>query len=101
MRGNKIFYCDSSLSKVDFEKEEILIPSKRILRRSFQTGLWIQRKVSAHQEQLHVKVNRLQIDNQMADCIFPVVLAPVPPPKSVAATSGECVHLPFSYVVPI
>ncbi|KAJ1520910.1 hypothetical protein ONE63_003990 [Megalurothrips usitatus] len=73
--------------EVDFEKEEILAPSRRVLRRSFQTGLWIQRKVSAHQEQLHVKVNRLQIDNQMADCIFPVVLAPVPPPKSVAATS--------------
>lgn len=73
--------------EVDFEKEEILVPSRRILRRSFQTGLWIQRKVSAHQEQLHVKVNRLQIDNQMADCIFPVVLAPVPPPRSVAATS--------------
>ncbi|KAK3913373.1 Vacuolar protein sorting-associated protein 13 [Frankliniella fusca] len=73
--------------EVDFEKEEILSPNKRVLRRSFQTGLWIQRKVSAHQEQLHVKVNRLQIDNQMADCIFPVVLAPVPPPKSVAANS--------------
>lgn len=69
----------------------MISPSKRVLRRSFQTGLWIQRKVSAHQEQLHVKVNRLQIDNQMADCIFPVVLAPVPPPKSVAAASGKLV----------
>jgi hypothetical protein len=34
-------------------------------------------------------VNRLQIDDQMYDCVFPVVLAPVPPPKSVAADSGR------------
>lgn len=46
-------------------------------------------KTSPSQMQLHAKINRVQIDNQMYDCIFPVVLAPVPPPKSVAADSGE------------
>lgn len=45
-------------------------------------------KTSPSQMQLHAKINRVQIDNQMYDCIFPVVLAPVPPPKSVAADSG-------------
>jgi hypothetical protein len=45
-------------------------------------------KTSPHQLQLHAKVNRLQIDDQMYDCVFTVVLAPVPPPKSVAADSG-------------
>jgi vacuolar protein sorting-associated protein 13A/C len=74
--------------QVDFETEEMLRPSRRRLRRTFQTGLWLQMKTSPHQLQLHAKVNRLQIDNQMYDCVFPVVLAPVPPPKSVAADSG-------------
>lgn len=62
-------------------------PYKRKLRRSFQTGLWIQMKTSPNQLQLHAKINRIQVDNQMYDCLFPVVLAPVPPPRSVAAES--------------
>lgn len=67
-------------------------PHKRKLRRSFQTGLWIQMKSSSNQLQLHAKINRIQIDNQMYDCIFPVVLAPIPPPKSVAA---DTIQKPF------
>jgi len=63
-------------------------PSTRLLRRSFQTGLWVNYRVSTRQVQLHVKVNRIQIDSQMPDCIFPVVFAPVPPPHSVAADKG-------------
>nr|CAD7395131.1 unnamed protein product [Timema poppensis] len=74
--------------EVDFVAEEMLRPNKRRLRRTFQTGLWFQMKTSPHQLQLHAKVNRLQIDNQMLDCVFPVILAPVPPPKSVAADTA-------------
>lgn len=74
--------------EVDFDTLLMYKPHKRKLRRTFQTGLWLQMKNSPSQTQLHAKVNRLQIDNQMYDCIFPVVLAPVPPPKSVAADSG-------------
>ena len=74
---------------MDFQAEEMLRPYKRQLRRTFQTGLWLQMRTSPHQLQLHAKVNRLQIDDQMYDCVFPVVLAPVPPPKSVAADSGR------------
>ncbi|KAF5289221.1 hypothetical protein FQR65_LT00109 [Abscondita terminalis] len=69
---------------VDFESGFMFQPNKRRIRRTFQTGLWFQMKSSPNQLQLHAKINRLQIDNQMVDCIFPVVLAPVPPPKSVA-----------------
>ncbi|CAD6244856.1 GSCOCG00013505001-RA-CDS [Cotesia congregata] len=69
---------------VDFQNMEMLRPHRRYMRRTFQTGLWIQYRSSAHQVQLHAKINRLQIDNQLAECVFPVILAPVPPPKSVA-----------------
>lgn len=59
------------------------------VRRTFYPGLWVLIKTSPYQLQFHAKINRIQIDNQLIDCIFPVVLAPVPPPKSVAATTGK------------
>lgn len=58
------------------------------VRRTFYPGLWMLIKTSPYQMQFHAKINRIQIDNQLVDCIFPVVLAPVPPPKSVAASTG-------------
>ena len=58
-----------------------------IYRRQFQKGLWLQIRTSAHQRQIHAKINRIQIDNQLVNCLFPVILAPVPPPKSVLADS--------------
>lgn len=61
--------------------------SERLIRRMFYPGLWLEMKSSPYQLQLHAKINRIQIDNQLSDCIFPVVLAPIPPPKSVAATT--------------
>ncbi|XP_066252738.1 intermembrane lipid transfer protein Vps13 isoform X1 [Euwallacea similis] len=74
--------------EVDFDLQQMYKPKKRNIRRTFQTGVWINMKTSPSQLQLHAKINRVQIDNQMYDCIFPVVLAPVPPPKSVAVDSG-------------
>ncbi|CAL1678436.1 unnamed protein product [Lasius platythorax] len=68
---------------VDYLNMEMLKPHRRYMRRTFQTGLWLQYRTSVHQVQLHAKINRLQIDNQLSECVFPVILAPVPPPKSV------------------
>ncbi|XP_046683901.1 vacuolar protein sorting-associated protein 13 isoform X2 [Homalodisca vitripennis] len=78
--------------EVNFETNEILKPDRRVMRRTFNEGLWISYGMSSHQMQLHAKVNRLQIDNQMYDCEFPVIFAPVPPPKSV---NMENVMKPF------
>lgn len=82
-------YTVNSKIEVDFAENIMLKPRKRLIRRTFETGFWIQMKTSPNQMQLHGKVNRIQIDNQMYDCIFPVVLAPVPPPKSVALSNGK------------
>lgn len=84
---NSTYTVDGKI-EVDFEQGLMLKPRKRMIKRTFETGLWIQMKTSPHQMQLHGKINRIQIDNQMYDCIFPVVLAPVPPPKSVAISNG-------------
>ncbi|XP_035721159.1 vacuolar protein sorting-associated protein 13-like isoform X2 [Vespa mandarinia] len=73
--------------EVDYLNMEMLKPHRRYMRRSFQTGLWLQYKTSTHQVQLHAKINRLQIDNQLLDCVFPVILAPVPLPKSITQST--------------
>lgn len=80
---------------VDFAEMIMYKPNKRVLRRSFQDGIWVQYKTSPHQLQLHAKINRLQLDNQISGAVFPTVLAPIPPPKSVAA---ESVPKPFTEV---
>ncbi|XP_055946551.1 intermembrane lipid transfer protein Vps13-like isoform X4 [Argiope bruennichi] len=71
--------------EIDFENMIMLKPLVRCLRRTYVYGLWLQYKTSPHQLQIHARINRLQIDNQLMDCVFPVVFAPVAPPKSVAA----------------
>ena len=43
---------------------------------------------SAQRKRLHFKLNHLQIDNQLDACVFPRVLAVVPPPKSVVADNA-------------
>lgn len=75
-------------TEVDFKNNLMYKPHKKRIRRTFMTGLWFNMKASPSQMQIHAKINRLQIDNQLYDCIFPVILAPVPPPKSVTANDG-------------
>nr|KAG5695916.1 hypothetical protein BaRGS_017354 [Batillaria attramentaria] len=70
-------------------------PRKFGIRRSFENGIWVQYKTSPHQLQLHAKINRIQLDNQLSHAVFPTVLSPLPPPKSVAA---ESVPKPFTEV---
>ncbi|TMW41534.1 hypothetical protein DOY81_013385 [Sarcophaga bullata] len=60
--------------------------STREIQRYFQPGVWVALNSSPFQSQIHAKINRIQLDNQLTDCIFPVVLAPIPPPKTLAKT---------------
>ena len=62
-------------------------PYEGKIRRQFQKGLWLQVRTSDHQWQIHAKINRVQIDNQLPYCMFPVIMAPVPQPRSVTADS--------------
>ncbi|KAL3279818.1 hypothetical protein HHI36_017325 [Cryptolaemus montrouzieri] len=74
--------------EVDFALDQMYKPHKRKLKRSFQTAVWFQQKSSSSQLQLHAKLNHIQIDNQLPNCLFPVVLATVNPPKSLALNTG-------------
>lgn len=72
---------------VDYDLSRMIQPTEGKIRRQFQKGLWLQVRTSAHQRQIHVKIHRIQVDNQLRACLFPVIMAPVPPPKSVLANS--------------
>ncbi|XP_050092629.1 intermembrane lipid transfer protein Vps13 isoform X2 [Anopheles aquasalis] len=85
--SKKYMLRGDSRQEVDFFGMVIHKSTIRSLKRTFYPGLWVKIKSSIHQLQFHAKLNRIQIDNQLADHIFPVVLAPVPLPKSVAATT--------------
>ncbi|BFZ25790.1 hypothetical protein BsWGS_28827 [Bradybaena similaris] len=73
--------------EVDFETMQMIKPNQYVIRRSFEDGIWVQLRKSPHSMQFHAKINRLQFDNQLRQAIFPTILSPLPPPKSVAADS--------------
>lgn len=83
-----LYFDAAAKIPIDFDHMILRKSTPREIRRTFYPGLWIQMKSSPYQLQFHAKINRIQIDNQLSDCIFPVVLAPVAPPKSVAASIG-------------
>ncbi|XP_039442815.1 intermembrane lipid transfer protein Vps13 isoform X7 [Culex pipiens pallens] len=85
--SKKYFLEGEKRIEIDFTRNIVKKSTERDIRRTFYPGLWFEIKSSSHQLQFHAKINRIQIDNQLTDCIFPVVLAPIPPPKSVAATT--------------
>ncbi|XP_070507341.1 intermembrane lipid transfer protein Vps13 isoform X3 [Chironomus tepperi] len=84
----KYFINLNGMIEVDFQNMVLQkSTSQRRIRRLFYPGFWLDMKTSPFQLQLHAKINRIQIDNQLPDSIFPIILAPIPPPKSVAATT--------------
>ncbi|XP_077563183.1 vacuolar protein sorting 13C isoform X2 [Haemaphysalis longicornis] len=71
--------------QVDFKQMQILTNPRRDLRRLARPGIWAVYKKSQHQTMIHAKLHVLQIDNQIADCTFPVILTPV----SIRRSLGE------------
>lgn len=63
--------------EVDFKQMKVLSNPRRDLRRLARPGIWAAYKQSQHQTMIHAKLHLLQIDNQIADCTFPVILTPV------------------------
>ncbi|XP_050421691.1 intermembrane lipid transfer protein Vps13-like isoform X3 [Adelges cooleyi] len=75
--------------EVNFEENIIIKPSTRNIRRIYNTGFWLNLQSSDYTSQIHAKINNLQIDSQIDNCIFPVIFAPVPPPKTIALTERK------------
>ncbi|XP_071787909.1 intermembrane lipid transfer protein VPS13A-like isoform X9 [Asterias amurensis] len=85
--------------EVDFRSMSMLTPQRRSIRRTYHAGVWAQIRTAKHQLQIHLMVHRIQIDNQMPAAIFPTVLAPIPPPKSVSAESAPKPMIEFSLMM--
>ena len=83
---------DGGRLAVDLREGRLLRPKERLLRRSYRSGVELALQSSAHRLHVHARLNRLQMDNQLDDCVFPVVFAPVPPPRSLA---NESIPHPF------
>ena len=72
---------------VDFKALRVFKPKERLLRRSYRSGLELLFEQYCNRRLIHARLNKLQIDNQLEDCVFPIVFAPVPPPRSMATES--------------
>jgi vacuolar protein sorting-associated protein 13A/C len=72
---------------VDFKELKVYKPKERLLRRSYRSGVELLFETYCNRRLIHARLNKLQIDNQLEDCVFPVVFAPVPPPRSIATES--------------
>ncbi|XP_048515019.1 intermembrane lipid transfer protein VPS13C-like isoform X2 [Athalia rosae] len=62
------------LIDVDFQKMHMTKPFYAKLRRSYSPGIWLHCRKSFSNIYLEGKVHRIQIDNQLHDATFPVVL---------------------------
>ena len=74
--------------KLDFTYPDLprmMSPQMGDLRRVANRGIWMAIKLSEHTTQSHIKINKIQIDNQLLDCIFPIIMCPVHPPKSISS----------------
>jgi len=72
---------------VDFRELKVYKPKERYLRRSYRSGVELVYENYCNRRLIHARLNKLQIDNQLEDCVFPIVFAPVPPPRSMATES--------------
>lgn len=89
---------ESEKYEFDITNMQVVKPYKCELRRFFSPGLWLQYTVSDHQVMIHAKVNRLQVDNQLPAAVFPVILHPIPLPKTIAIDSSPKPFIEFSFM---
>lgn len=66
---------------IDLEKMQMTKPFFSELRRSYCPGVWLQLRRSDTFTYCHLKLQRLQIDNQFHEAVFPSVLYPAPLPN--------------------
>lgn len=88
--------------KVDFsnpDEMKLLEPYSGILRRNAASGVWLAVSLSEHIIQFHMKVNRVQIDNQMDEFIFGIVMCPVLAPRSLTMDRAPKAFFEISTII--
>ena len=56
---------DSKTIEIDYFESKMSAPHQGSIKRQFQKGLWFRIANSPKKTEFHVKINRIQIDNQM------------------------------------
>ncbi|VVC88044.1 unnamed protein product [Leptidea sinapis] len=67
---------------IDLEKMQMTKPFFSELRRTYSPGVWMQVRKSDTYTYCHLKLHRLQVDNQLHDAVFPCVLYSAPCPDN-------------------
>lgn len=70
--------------EIDFQKMVVLKPKLEYIRRNSNRAFWVHFSSSEHTKQVHVKLDRIQVDNQLPDHVFNVAFSPVVVPKTVS-----------------
>lgn len=80
---------------IDLEKMQMTKPFFSELRRTYNPAIWLQFRKSETFTYLHLKLQRLQIDNQLNEAVFPSVLYPAPLPAGSRSSHGlkPCVEI--------
>ncbi|XP_066901628.1 intermembrane lipid transfer protein VPS13A isoform X3 [Halyomorpha halys] len=73
---------------VDFEKMQMTKPFYGELRRRYNPALWLQYRKSQNYSHIHAKLHKFQIENQMNNAVFPIVLYPKPLSSQVVRKVG-------------
>ncbi|XP_022100693.1 vacuolar protein sorting-associated protein 13A-like [Acanthaster planci] len=74
--------------EADLINRTISKPVEGRLRRLFYPAVWMHFRKSDHHTGLHVKVQKVQIDNQLFDAYFTTVLNVLPIPKDILRKTG-------------
>ncbi|CAH2260106.1 jg4815 [Pararge aegeria aegeria] len=79
---------------IDLEKMQMTKPFFSELRRSYNPAVWLQFRKSDTFTYCHLKLQRLQIDNQLHEAAFPSVLYPAPlPPHLKSRDVRPCIEI--------
>nr|XP_018900199.1 PREDICTED: vacuolar protein sorting-associated protein 13A-like isoform X1 [Bemisia tabaci] len=81
--------------QIDFEKMQMTKPFFGELRRFYNPAVWFQLRKSDHYIYWQCKIHKLQVDNQLPEAIFPVVLYSVATPLPVLRKTGPkpCINV--------
>lgn len=81
---------------IDLEKMQMTKPFFSELRRTYNPGVWIQLRKSETYTYCHMKLQRLQIDNQLHEAVFPSVLYPATLPAHLKSKREKpCIEMEF------
>lgn len=84
---------------VNFDQMRMLNPHKAQLRRTCLNGVFLDLSKSENVINFHLKLNRIQLDNQLDDHIFATILCPVTPPKSIRMDLTPKPFIEFSTIL--